>query len=63
MNYERLLWRVRAHPALWGDLGAKKEAQATRLILKLKKRLERVWSARRAHVDYLRGLRYLRMYE
>lgn len=46
MDYERILRGVRRHPALWGDMGPEKEAQAARIIARCKKRLEPVWERR-----------------
>lgn len=47
MNAERLLRRIRSHPALWGERGPEKEAQAIRIRDKCKKRLAPAWEARR----------------
>lgn len=48
MNAERMLRRIRSHPALWGERGPEKEAQAIRIRDKCKKRLAPVWAQRRA---------------
>jgi hypothetical protein len=62
MNAERLLRRIRSHPALYGDLGAAKEAQAARIRDKCKARLAPVWAKRRAKVEAAQSERHLRMW-
>lgn len=57
MNAERLLRRLRNSPKLWDP---EHEAQAMRVIAKLKKRLAPVWQARRAELEHARGQRWLR---
>ena len=48
MNAERLLRRIRSHPALYGDQGPEKEAQAVRIRDKCIARMAPEWE-RRAH--------------
>lgn len=52
MNAERMLRQIRCHPALFGEKGPAKEAQAIRIRDKCKKRLTPVWEARRATTNH-----------
>jgi hypothetical protein len=63
MNIERLLRRIRSHPALYGDSGESKERQAERIRDKCIARLRPVWTERAAKVEHERGQRLLRMYD
>lgn len=47
-----MLRRIRSHPALWGERGPDKEAQAIRIRDKCKKRLAPVWAARRNFINH-----------
>ena len=58
MNYERMLRRIRSHPALWGEAGPAKEKQAERIRDKCKAKLSTEWDKR---PDYA-GQRMLYMY-
>lgn len=62
MNYERLLRRIRNHPALYGDLGERKEKQAERIRDKCKVKLAPVFKKRADHSQTLRDERMLRMW-
>ena len=44
MNYERLLWRLRANPDLFGD-DDERSRRVTRLIIRCKARLMPEWEA------------------
>jgi hypothetical protein len=62
MNAERILRRIRQHPALWGEMGDGKEAQAARILRKCKQRLAPQWRAHREAIKHARGQRILQMY-
>ena len=61
MNYEQVLCRVRAHPALWGDRGESKEAQASRILHRCKAKLEPLWQERADAIQRQRADRYMHL--
>ncbi len=62
MNCERILRQIRAHPALWGECGEAKRAQAERIRDRAKMRLLPTWKARAEQVQHDRGQRLLYTY-
>lgn len=58
----RLRARLRAHPALFGDCGAVKEAQCERLLRMTRDRLKSDWDARADVVAHRMGQRLLNTY-
>ena len=56
---ERLLRRIRSHPALWGDMGDAKERQAERILTACKGRLRIFWSERAEESAHRAGQRKL----
>lgn len=62
MNAERILRRIRNHPALYGDHGPTKEAQAERIRDRCRARLAPAWRERAAQVHHDAGQRLLRAY-
>ena len=59
MNADRIRRAIRAHPALFGDLGPDKAVQCARILEKTAKRLRPVWSERAERVAHARGQRIL----
>lgn len=59
MNAERIRRAIRAHPALWGELGPAKEEQAQRILKRTADRLRPTWDARADAVRHAHGQRAL----
>jgi len=56
---ERMLHRIRSHPALYGDLGDAKEVQAIRIRDACKVRLADWFKHRHEEAEHARGQRLL----
>lgn len=59
MQYERILKSLRNHPALWGERGDAKEAQAERIIRKARARLTAAWNKRADDLEHKLSQRML----
>ncbi len=62
MNYEKILRKIRAHDALYGDLGEEKEIQAERIRDRCIAKLRTQWAVRVAQVNHEAGQRLLRTF-
>lgn len=62
MDMERLLRRIRQHPALWGEHGRLQEQKAHRILMRCKQKLAPSWDARADQIRHAYGQRLLQTY-